>query len=401
MSQDKAAEIIDLSASRSNAASGSQGEPAGDFLARTRAAKGISLSAVSDAIKIKIDHLEAIETQRPDLLPSTPYAVGFVKSYARYLDLDANALAEQYRRDIGGTAPTPIETAREAQSASSASDVGEGFKMASVLAIVAIIVFAVWVFANVFSKPANRRDNATDRATPIVLSEDRADAPLPRTPENTPSAPVTSQFGTEGYEVGEANTGFDDNAATLANTDTPTAPAGAREAEALSNADSDPAAPVAENAANVESSIEPPAPVASEEPAIDEPALTPQEASPEPLTAPVEEEIARAPVNIVPDATPEPAASEQTIFPAVLTRSTAPDYPAECDRDASELESVTVMFDVGVNGRAANPRVISSTNACFEAAAVNTLARWRFNPKSVDGARVVEAGKRATLNFRK
>ena len=99
-----------------------------------------------------------------------------------------------------------------------------------------------------------------------------------------------------------------------------------------------------------------------------------------------------------PTATPQP---EATIFPAVLTRSVTPEYPRGCDASAADVESVTLIFDVGVNGRVANARVASSTNSCFETEALSTITRWRFNPRSVNGAPTVDAGKTATLNFRK
>ena len=65
------------------------------------------------------------------------------------------------------------------------------------------------------------------------------------------------------------------------------------------------------------------------------------------------------------------------------------------------MESVTLMFDVSAAGRAVNMRVVTSTDNCFHDEALRALARWRFTPRTVDGAASLETGKSATLNFRK
>jgi protein TonB len=94
-------------------------------------------------------------------------------------------------------------------------------------------------------------------------------------------------------------------------------------------------------------------------------------------------------------------APEPVIVEAELFSSAAPLYPERCARSAQDLERVTLIFDINTSGRVANPRVASSTNGCFEAEALRTIARWRFAPRTVNGAPAVAARKSATLNFRK
>lgn len=81
----------------------------GEELAAARQAKGLTLEAVSDATRIRPDYIEAIEQMDPRRLPHGPYAAGFVRSYATFLGLDADAAVERFRREMSPRerAPSP------------------------------------------------------------------------------------------------------------------------------------------------------------------------------------------------------------------------------------------------------------------------------------------------------
>ena len=53
-------------------------------------------------LKIRKDHLEALEEDRLEALPGRTYAVGFVRSYADYLGLDAVHCVERFKAEIAG-----------------------------------------------------------------------------------------------------------------------------------------------------------------------------------------------------------------------------------------------------------------------------------------------------------
>jgi len=74
----------------------------GQDLRNARLRRGDEISAVSRALKIRKDHLEALEEDRPEDLPGRTYALGFVRSYAQYLGLDANQMASRYKHDMAG-----------------------------------------------------------------------------------------------------------------------------------------------------------------------------------------------------------------------------------------------------------------------------------------------------------
>lgn len=81
----------------------------GQDLRTARLRRGDDLATVSRALKIRKDHLEALEEDRIDALPGRTYAVGFIRSYADYLGLDAVQCVERFKAEIAGRNDSAIE----------------------------------------------------------------------------------------------------------------------------------------------------------------------------------------------------------------------------------------------------------------------------------------------------
>ena len=83
----------------------------GDTLADARRELGVTLRDVSDALNIPIDLLEAIEANNFDKLPGRVFARGYVRAYAKLLELDPEpvlgALPELESEPIVDVVPTP------------------------------------------------------------------------------------------------------------------------------------------------------------------------------------------------------------------------------------------------------------------------------------------------------
>jgi cytoskeleton protein RodZ len=82
-------------------------ETVGQDLRAARLRRGDDLATASKALKIRKDHLEALEEDRFESLPGRTYAIGFVRSYANYLGLDALEAVERFKREIAGRDETP------------------------------------------------------------------------------------------------------------------------------------------------------------------------------------------------------------------------------------------------------------------------------------------------------
>ncbi len=77
----------------------------GDQLRAARLAGQFAIEDIAAEIKIKPQHLMAIEESRFGDLPSRTYAVGFVRAYAATLNLDVDALVAECRREVALSMP--------------------------------------------------------------------------------------------------------------------------------------------------------------------------------------------------------------------------------------------------------------------------------------------------------
>lgn len=89
------------------------------------------------------------------------------------------------------------------------------------------------------------------------------------------------------------------------------------------------------------------------------------------------------------DATPSATTMTSTaieVVEASIIKRIEPVYPHRCETGAKDVETVDVAFNITSDGRVAGERVVRSSNACFERAALNAVRRWEFAPRTVDGA---------------
>jgi len=73
-----------------------QQEAFGEYLARERRLRNISLEEISQRTKISMKVLQALEASRWEELPADVYVRGFLRSYARYVGLDENEVLLRY-----------------------------------------------------------------------------------------------------------------------------------------------------------------------------------------------------------------------------------------------------------------------------------------------------------------
>lgn len=85
----------------------------GATLREARSRRKLDLSEVESAIKIRMRYLRAIENEDWDVLPGGAYTRAFIRTYAGYLGLDGDRLADEYRRATaqpsGDRAPQRVE----------------------------------------------------------------------------------------------------------------------------------------------------------------------------------------------------------------------------------------------------------------------------------------------------
>jgi hypothetical protein len=72
----------------------------GATLVAARERADLDLADVEERTKIRTRYLSALEEERWDDLPSRAYGKGFLRTYAQLLGLDAETLADEYRRQV-------------------------------------------------------------------------------------------------------------------------------------------------------------------------------------------------------------------------------------------------------------------------------------------------------------
>jgi cytoskeleton protein RodZ len=76
-------------------------EELGHILREAREARGFTLSQAQDKTRINLKYLEALENGEYAALPTPVHARGYLRNYARFLNLDPQPLLERYEASAG------------------------------------------------------------------------------------------------------------------------------------------------------------------------------------------------------------------------------------------------------------------------------------------------------------
>ena len=72
----------------------------GDLLRAEREKQNLSVKDIEKATSIRALYIDAIEKGDYKTLPGEVYAKGFVRNYANYLKLDANAVVNSFNEEL-------------------------------------------------------------------------------------------------------------------------------------------------------------------------------------------------------------------------------------------------------------------------------------------------------------
>jgi helix-turn-helix protein len=115
----------------------------GSDLQRARTRREIELPEVEAATRIRARFLSAIEDEDWGALPGGVYTRGFIRTYAAYLGLDGDRLAEDYRREAEGeVGPRPGESLPAPQRAGEARRSRSWARQPALIALVAVSALA-------------------------------------------------------------------------------------------------------------------------------------------------------------------------------------------------------------------------------------------------------------------
>jgi cytoskeletal protein RodZ len=119
-------------------------ESLGNKLKTARESKGLSYDYVSRETNIASRYLEALEAENFAIFPGEPYALGFLRNYGEYLELDVNELLSLYRALKIQEQPIPVEELLRSPSPVPKIAAAAGV----LLAVLALAGGGVWFFLN-------------------------------------------------------------------------------------------------------------------------------------------------------------------------------------------------------------------------------------------------------------
>ncbi len=139
----------------------------GRDLRSARLERGEDLYDIADILRIRPVYLEALEAGDTAVMPGRPYVLGFLKSYADYLGLDGQALAQDFKGAQPGAVPPAALVYR-----TPAEEKARPTKALAALSIVcAVLVYGGW---HAYSSGQLDFD-ATLSALPLQIGEVAAD----------------------------------------------------------------------------------------------------------------------------------------------------------------------------------------------------------------------------------
>ncbi|MFT8979052.1 RodZ domain-containing protein [Gluconobacter oxydans] len=166
----------------------------GTVLRVRREELGWRLEDVAEWLRIRPKLLAALEADDLSKLPGVAYAVGFLRTYAHAMQLDADALVERFRRDTRGAVTRKPELVFPQPEGDRGLPVGV---LVGAGLVVVVAAYVGWYRFTEHDNPAQRQVPAVAElmpgaATPAMTSPQVASVMPGRAPTPEPQAPVTA-----------------------------------------------------------------------------------------------------------------------------------------------------------------------------------------------------------------
>ncbi len=117
----------------------------GDALKQARESKELTVQAVADAIHLSVKQINALETNNFNLLPEPVTTRGFIRSYARFLEIDSEPLLANYRELVPHQDPNTIVVTAPVNKVISAQEQSP-WLMYILGSIIVLLLLVVWFY---------------------------------------------------------------------------------------------------------------------------------------------------------------------------------------------------------------------------------------------------------------
>ncbi|HYQ73008.1 MAG TPA: helix-turn-helix domain-containing protein, partial [Gammaproteobacteria bacterium] len=145
---------------------GSPGTGPGGHLAVAREARGLTLALVAKNLRLSAATLQALESSRYEDLPEPIYVRGYLRAYARLLEMDEEVLVAEYDRTVDRREPVLRPTTRVRRQATAP---GLHIRGAAALVVVTIaVLLGSWGYSRLNQDiPAQSRTASLEGEQPV------------------------------------------------------------------------------------------------------------------------------------------------------------------------------------------------------------------------------------------
>jgi len=152
----------------------------GDLLRTERENKGLSLFDVEERTKIRAKYLQALEEENFEEIPGEAYRIGFLRNYARFLELDPEPILNQYRAQYDKSEPDSLQPLFE-QRAKMAEPKPESYSSRTKLGFV-LIAILIFTAAFLFFSLRNGENQPIQEQNPPIAEEEQKEPEQPQSP---------------------------------------------------------------------------------------------------------------------------------------------------------------------------------------------------------------------------
>ncbi len=155
---------------------------AGEQLRHTREQKNLSIADIASRLNLDTRVIEAIENNNFELLPAATYARGYLRSYAKLLDIDAELVLSAYNDE----APAPPEIIPEVKHSSQTSSSDKPVRAITYLVSLSLVILlAAWLYSKFVID--------ADSSAATVTAVEEKDVPISALSYDVPQVEHSSQ----------------------------------------------------------------------------------------------------------------------------------------------------------------------------------------------------------------
>lgn len=185
----------------------SYGSGCGNVLKAAREAQGLSIHEVCSQLRLGIKQIQAIEQDDFEKLPQPSIVRGFIRNYARLLNIDVQPILEAYQRIVPNKAPLPLSV-RSNASQSVIDKPARDFRPQRLLTFLIFLILtgiAAYFYIN-HIKPQALKDASLALDVEEISETTGQEIPITApAASTTPTAPVAAAPATENVDAASAN----------------------------------------------------------------------------------------------------------------------------------------------------------------------------------------------------